>query len=102
MKFGDVLVALLVVGIVLLMIIPVPLGVLDLFLSINISLALLILLISMFNTETLKFSVFPSLLLITTLFRLSLNVSTTRAILTKGQGGGLFKPLETLLLVEML
>ena len=91
MKFGDVLVALLVVGIVLLMIIPVPLGVLDLFLSINISLALLILLISMFNTETLNFSVFPSLLLITTLFRLSLNVSTTRAILTKGQGGGVIQ-----------
>ena len=91
MKFGDILVALLVVGIVLLMIIPVPLGVLDLFLSINISLALLILLISMFNTETLKFSVFPSLLLITTLFRLSLNVSTTRAILTKGQGGGVIQ-----------
>lgn len=91
MKFGDILVALLVVGIVLLMIIPVPLGVLDLFLSINISLALLILLISMFNTETLNFSVFPSLLLITTLFRLSLNVSTTRAILTKGQGGGVIQ-----------
>ncbi len=87
MKFGDILVALLVIGIILLMIIPVNLGLLDFFLSINIALAMLILLIAMFNTEALEFSVFPSLLLITTLFRLSLNISTTRAILSKGQAG---------------
>ena len=91
MKFGDILVALLVIGIILLMIIPVDLGILDFFLSINISLAMLILLISMFNTEALEFSVFPSLLLITTLFRLSLNISTTRAILSKGQAGAVIQ-----------
>ncbi|MBN2897937.1 MAG: flagellar biosynthesis protein FlhA [Clostridia bacterium] len=91
MKFGDILVALLVIGIILLMIIPVNLGILDFFLSINISLAMLILLISMFNTEALEFSVFPSLLLITTLFRLSLNISTTRAILSKGQAGAVIQ-----------
>ena len=87
MKFGDILVALVVVAIILLIIIPVPLGMLDFFLSINISLALMILLIAMFNTEALEFSVFPSMLLITTLFRLALNISTTRYILSKGQAG---------------
>jgi len=91
MKFGDILVALLVIGIILLMIIPVDLRVLDFFLSINISLAMLILLIAMFNSEPLDFSVFPSLLLITTLFRLSLNISTTRAILSKGQAGAVIQ-----------
>lgn len=91
MKFGDIFVALLVIGIILLMIIPVQLGILDFFLSINIALAMLILLISMFNTEALEFSVFPSLLLITTLFRLSLNISTTRAILSKGQAGAVIQ-----------
>jgi flagellar biosynthesis protein FlhA len=91
MKFGDILVALLVIGIILLMIIPVNLGILDFFLSINIALAMLILLIAMFNTEALEFSVFPSLLLITTLFRLSLNISTTRAILSKGQAGAVIQ-----------
>ncbi len=90
-NIGDIFVALLVIGIILLMIIPVSLGLLDFFLSINISLAMLILLISMFNSEPLDFSVFPSLLLITTLFRLSLNISTTRAILSKGQGGAVIQ-----------
>lgn len=94
MKFsdiGDIFVALLVIGIILLMIIPVSLGLLDFLLSINIALAMLILLISMFNSEPLDFSVFPSLLLITTLFRLSLNISTTRAILSTGQGGAVIQ-----------
>lgn len=91
MKFGDILVALMVIGIILLMIIPVDLSILDFFLSVNIALAMLILLISMFNSEPLDFSVFPSLLLITTLFRLSLNISTTRAILSKGQAGAVIQ-----------
>lgn len=91
MKFGDIIVALLVIGIILLMIIPVNLGILDYFLSINISLSMLILLIAMFNNEALDFSVFPSMLLITTLFRLSLNISTTRAILSKGQAGAVIQ-----------
>ena len=87
MKFGDIGFALLVIGIILLIIIPVPLGLLDFFLSINITMALLILLISMFTNEPLQFSIFPSVLLITTLFRLSLNISTTRKILSLGQAG---------------
>jgi len=87
MKFGDIGFSLIVIGIILIIIIPVPLGLLDFFLSINITMALLILLISMFTNEPLQFSIFPSVLLITTLFRLSLNISTTRKILSLGQAG---------------
>lgn len=86
-KFGDIIVALAVIGIVLLIIIPLPPFLLDILLTINISLSLVILLISMYTKEALEFSVFPSLLLVTTLFRLSLNISTTRLILGSGDGG---------------
>jgi flagellar biosynthesis protein FlhA len=87
MKFGDIAIAIGIIGIVLLIIIPLPLILLDIGLSLNISLAILILIIAMFNKEALDFSVFPSLLLVTTLFRLSLNISTTRNILSRGDGG---------------
>lgn len=87
MKSKDILVALGIISIVLMIIIPVPLGLLDVLLSLNISLALLILLIAIYNKEALEFSVFPSMLLITTMFRLSLNISTTRYILGQGKAG---------------
>ncbi len=87
MKLSDISVVILMIGIIMLMIIPVPLGFLDLFLSMNIGLAMLIMLISMFVSEPLEFAVFPSILLITTLFRLSLNISTTRKILSIGEAG---------------
>ncbi|MFY0542773.1 flagellar biosynthesis protein FlhA [Brevibacillus sp. H7] len=69
------------------MVIPLPSELLDLLLIVNISLSLTILLVSMYTKEALQFSIFPTLLLITTLFRLSLNVSTTRNILSHGEGG---------------
>lgn len=87
MKLQDLAIPILVISIILLIIIPIPLGLLDFFLATNISLALLILLISMFLNEPLEFSVFPSILLITTLFRLALNISTTRYILSRGEAG---------------
>ncbi len=87
MKFGDIVVSLGIISIVLIIIIPIPLFLLDVLLSLNISLALLILLLSVHNKEPLQFSVFPSMLLITTLFRLALNISTTRNILSNGYGG---------------
>lgn len=87
MKFGDVFVALTVIAIIIIIIIPVPLFILDILLSLNISFALLILLIAMYTEETLQFSIFPSLLLITTMYRLALNISTTRYILTDGDAG---------------
>jgi len=87
MRIKDILVTLGVIGIVLIIIIPIPLFFVDVMLSLNISLALLILVVAMYNREALDFSVFPSLLLITTLFRLALNITTTRYILGEGNAG---------------
>ncbi|SMP47348.1 flagellar biosynthesis protein FlhA [Anoxynatronum buryatiense] len=87
MKQGDILVVLAIIGIVVIIVIPIPLGLLDVLLSFNISLALLILVLAMYIREALEFSVFPSILLVTTLFRLSLNITTTRYILSQGDAG---------------
>lgn len=92
MKFGDIVVAIAIIAIVIIIIIPIPKGALDILLSVNISLSLLILLISMYTEDVLQISIFPSLLLISTLFRLSLNVSSTRCILVDGDAG---KVIET-------
>lgn len=86
-RYSDVLVAVLVITIVMMMIIPLPASLLDILLTFNISFALVILLVSMFNNNPLDFSVFPSLLLIMTLFRLSLNVASTRLIMLNGAAG---------------
>ncbi len=80
--------SLFVVVIVLLLIIPLNPFLLDVMIIINISVGLIILLISMNITESLEFSIFPSLLLITTLFRLGINVSSTRNILTNSGSAG--------------
>jgi flagellar biosynthesis protein FlhA len=80
-------ISLFVVVIVLFLIIPLPTFLLDFLLIINIGLSILILMITMNITEALEFSIFPSLLLITTLIRLGLNVSSTRAILKYGYAG---------------
>lgn len=87
MKFGDIIVALCIIAIIIIMIIPVPNALLDILLSINIALSMLILLISMYAENALKISIFPSLLLIATLYRLALNISTTRGILSKADAG---------------
>ena len=86
-QFSDVILALGVVTIVIMMIIPMPPFLLDLLLALNITLSLTIVMISIYNVEPLQFSVFPSLLLVTTLFRLALNVSSTRLILLYGYAG---------------
>jgi len=87
LKYSDVLVAVAVLNVVVMMIIPLPTLLLDLFLALNITLAIIILMVAIYTVEPLQFSVFPSLLLITTLFRLSLNVSATRLILLEGYAG---------------
>ncbi|MDQ1913325.1 flagellar biosynthesis protein FlhA [Paenibacillus sp. GD4] len=87
MKLKDLVVLVGVIGIVLMMVVPLPLMLLDVLLIINIAFALVIILIAMNTTDALQFSIFPSLLLITTLFRLALNVSTTRNILANGDAG---------------
>ena len=81
-------IALAVVVIVLFIIVPLPVALLDMLLVVNISLSMLILVITMTVSDALDFSIFPSLLLITTLFRLGLNVSTTRAILGNNGNAG--------------
>lgn len=86
-KNMDILVAFGVLGIIALIILPVPTGLLDILLTFNITFSVVILLLSMFTTEILQFSIFPTLLLITTLFRLGLNVSSTRLILSQGNAG---------------
>ena len=80
-------ISLFVVVVVLFLILPLPTFLLDVLLVINISLSIVILLITMNIKETLEFSIYPSLLLITTLFRLGLNVSSTRMILRDGFAG---------------
>jgi flagellar biosynthesis protein FlhA len=76
-----------VVAIVLMLVVPLPAALLDLLLGFNITAALLILLVSMQIRRPLDFAVFPSLILIATLFRLALNVSSTRLVLTDGYAG---------------
>ena len=86
-KYSDIVVALAIITIIIMMIIPLPPFLLDLLLSVNITIALVIIMVAVYNIEPLDFSVFPSLLLITTLFRLALNVSSTRLILLDGYAG---------------
>ncbi len=87
MKFGDMVIAVVVVSIVIMIIIPLPAGLIDFLLTTNITLSLIMLFISMYINQPLQFSIFPSLLLLTTLLRLSLNISTTRLILRDGDAG---------------
>lgn len=85
--YADVFAAVALVAIVVMMIIPIPAGFLDFLLALNISGAVVILLLAFFIKDPLEFSVLPSLLLVMTLFRLSLNVSSTRLILLNGYAG---------------
>ncbi|OPY67153.1 MAG: Flagellar biosynthesis protein FlhA [Syntrophorhabdaceae bacterium PtaU1.Bin034] len=84
---GDVIVAISVVFVILIMIVPLNAFLADIFLTLSISVSLLILFIGMYTRRPLDFSVFPSVLLITTLFRLSLNIASTRLILLHGDEG---------------
>ncbi|HKI46082.1 MAG TPA: flagellar biosynthesis protein FlhA [Balneolales bacterium] len=86
---GDIFISSSVIMIMLIMIIPLPDGVMDFLLSLSVSLALITLLVAFYTLKPLEFAVFPGILLILTLFRLSLNIATTRLILTKGYAGEL-------------
>jgi len=87
-KNSDLFMAIGLMAIMAVMIIPMPRFLLDLLLSVEIALSIILLLTSVYATRALDFSIFPSLLLITTLFRLSLNVATTRLILLHGSEEG--------------
>ncbi|MEL7564662.1 MAG: flagellar biosynthesis protein FlhA [Dehalobacterium sp.] len=83
----DLLVAGFIVGIILMIIIPLPSEMLDILLIFSIASAMVIFLMTLFTEEPLQFSVFPSLLLVTTLYRLALNISSTRLILSEAYAG---------------
>lgn len=87
LKNSDIALAIAVIAIVAMMVIPLPPLALDLLLALNIALAVTIVLVSLYTEKPLDFSVFPSLLLILTLFRLALNISSTRLILLEGYAG---------------
>ncbi len=86
---SDILMIVAFIGILMAMILPLPPMVLDFFLALNISLAVVVLITTMYTKTPLDFSIFPSLLLMLTLFRLSLNVASTRLILLHGSEGPL-------------
>ncbi len=85
----DIGISLGIVAILMVMIIPLPTGVLDMLLAFNITIAVMVLLLTIYAVRPLDFSVFPSMLLIATLFRLSLNIASTRLILLDGHSGPL-------------
>ena len=84
---SDLVVAVGIIGLLAMMLVPLPPFLLDLLLTLNLALALCIILVAMYITEPLEFSVFPSRLLVATLFRLALNVSSTRLILLHAAAG---------------
>lgn len=86
-KNTDLIIVGLIICMILLMIIPLSPGILDVLLALSITLALVILLITMFTLGKLQFSVFPSLLLVATLYRLALSISSTRLILSDAAAG---------------
>src|SRR5690625_707320 len=88
MKLRELSVLMGVILIIIMLVIPLPGGLLSVLILCNILLALIVILVSMNTQEALQFSIFPSLLLLLTLFRLGLNVSTTRSILSKADAGG--------------
>ena len=86
-RIAEVGVAIAVVFVIALLVVPLPPFLLDLFLALSIGLSLVVLLAALYTTDPLEFSSFPALLLLLTLFRLALNVSSTRLILGQGHAG---------------
>lgn len=91
MKRSDLFIMAAVLGIVVMMVIPISKVLLSVLLIVNLFVSMTVLLVAMNSKEPLEFSVFPSLLLITTLYRLALNVSSTRLILTQADAGDVIK-----------
>ena len=91
LRHTDLLAAVAVVCVVTMLVVPLPAALLDLLITLNISAALTIVVATMYLGKALDFSSFPSLLLLTTMFRLAINVSVTRLILTTGEAGSVVK-----------
>ncbi len=95
-RSSDLLLAGLILAIVALMILPLPIVLLDSLLAVNIALGVILVLMAIYVSSPLQFSVFPSVLLISTLFRLALSVATTRMILLNGDAGSIVETFGTL------
>src|SRR5690625_3693348 len=93
-RYSDLGVVAGVVLVLVMMVVPLPTWLINVLLALNISLGLLILMLTMNVQQPLQFSIFPALLLIMTLFRLALNVSTTRLILLRANAGALIQALD--------
>lgn len=91
MKAGDIAIGIFIITAVIILILPIPTILLDIFITINIGLALIILFNALFAREALDMSAFPSILLFVTVYRLALNVSSTRSILTRGDAGNVIQ-----------
>ncbi len=89
LRDGQTVIALVVIGVLLVMVVPLPTFAMDLLLATNIAISLAVLLTAFYAQRPLEFAIFPGLLLVTTLFRLSLNVASTRLILGQGEAGAL-------------
>jgi len=89
MQRSDILVSSGILMILMIMILPIPASLLDFFLAMSVSLSVIVLLVAFYTNKPLEFAVFPGMLLILTLFRLSLNVASTRLILSEGYAGNL-------------
>ncbi|MBF0104137.1 MAG: flagellar biosynthesis protein FlhA [Deltaproteobacteria bacterium] len=88
-RHSDILLAIVVVAILMLMIVPLPASILDLFLTISIGFSLTMLLVSIYVTRPLELSIFPTVLLMSTMYRLALNLASTRLILLHGSEGSI-------------
>ena len=88
MKKSDMMIGLYILAAIIFLIVPIPTQLLDVLMALNIAVSLIIMFNALFSKEALDMSTFPSILLFTTVFRISLNVSSTRNILTKGYAGG--------------
>ena len=86
-KNSDIYMSIGIISVLVIMIIPLPTWLLDILLSCNITFSVVLILISIYIVEALEISIFPSLLLFTTLFRLAINISSTRLILLNGEQG---------------
>lgn len=88
---ADIILAVAVIGIILLLILPLPPFLLDLFLCLNLVFSVMVLLLTLYVKQALEFSAFPAALLFLTLYRLGLNIASTRMILSRGEGGDIIR-----------
>ena len=97
-RFSDILMATVILTIVGMLIVPLPDWLLDFCIAINLATAMVIVMVTLYSSEPLQFSVFPSLLLVMTLFRLALNIAATKLILSTGQPGHIIQAFGTVVL----